>query len=247
MEFNELILKEVIAKGILGEKPWDEIEEKYLVINLGISANFEELLEDTTREGSLTFGTYEGVPVAVTTIFPGTLSLEFMMNVIAKTKVEYVFGIGAVGALQDQVQIGHILLPIQSFRGEGMTDYYAPKNVPAKPDELVYKELVSKLAMQDIGYHVGKCFTTSSICTENDEFIGGLVKDNYLGVDSETAALFILARTFGIKSVALLVASDHPAKKILAVESKDYQIAYGEGLERASQIVGETIVALHQG
>lgn len=247
MEFNELILKEVIAKGILGEKSWDEIDTKYLVINLGISANFEEYLEDTKKEGSLTFGNLEGVPVAVTTIFPGTLSLEFMMNVIARTKVEYVFGIGAVGALQDKVEIGDILLPIQSFRGEGMTDYYAPRNIPAKPNDGLYKELVSKLAMQDISYHVGKCFTTSSICTENDAFIEGLVTDNYIGVDSETAALYILSRHFDIKTASLLVASDHPAKKILAVASRDYQAAYGEGLDRASKVVGETIVAIHKG
>jgi purine-nucleoside phosphorylase len=247
MEFNELILKEVISKGILGEKSWDEVDTKYLVINLGISANFEDYLEDTKKEGSLTFGNLDGVPVSVTTIFPGTLSLEFMLNVIARTKIKYIFGIGAVGALQDKVEVGDILLPIQSFRGEGMTDYYAPRNVPAKPAEDLYKELVSKLAMQDVPYHVGKCFTTSSICTETDEFIEGLVTDNYIGVDSESAALYILARHFGLKAVALLVASDHPHKKVLAVASKALQTAYGEGLDRASKIVGETIVALAKG
>jgi uridine phosphorylase len=47
-----------------------------------------------------------------------------MINVIARTQIKYVFGIGAVGALQDKVEVGDILLPIQSFRGEGMTDYY---------------------------------------------------------------------------------------------------------------------------
>jgi purine-nucleoside phosphorylase len=143
-------------------------------------------------------------------------------------------GVGYVGSLQGNVEIGDVIIPISAERGEGTSHHYLPaqhfpphrtgkSDSTATPSSRLQASLVKHAERKGLRYHLGKLYTTDSFYMELEQFLKKLNKSQFLGIDMETSAPFIIAGYHGKEAAAILVVSDKPYPK------PDYNLVCWDG------------------
>ena len=141
----------------------------------------------------------------------GSSNAATIMDLLSCVKPKGVLFLGKCGGLKKTTELGHFILPIAAIRGEGTSDDYFPKEVPAMPSFKLHKYMSQILVEQKIEYRTGVVYTTNRRVWEHDnEFKDYLRKIRALGIDMETATLFITGFANGINRGALLLVSDTP-------------------------------------
>lgn len=116
---------------------------------------------------------------------------------------------GCCGGLQPGVQTGDLIVPATTVPGEGAAKYYLPDKhkFNASPD---MQRQAAKLVRSSWPYHTGVVFTTSALLAEGKPEMEGWREDGYVAVDMESATTFAVAKSFGMKRLALLFVFDNP-------------------------------------
>jgi AMP nucleosidase len=141
----------------------------------------------------------------------GSANAATVMDILAARNPEGVLFLGKCGGLKNSTEIGHFILPIAAIRGEGTSDDYLPKEVPALPSFKLHKFVSDKLIAHHQEYRTGVIYTTNRRLWEwDEEFKRYLRKISALGIDMETATIFIVGHVNAISRGALLLVSDMP-------------------------------------
>ena len=141
----------------------------------------------------------------------GSPNAATIMDLLSARMPEGVLFLGKCGGLKDSTEIGHFVLPIAAIRGEGTSDDYFPREVPALPSFKLHKFVSDKIIERKMEYRTGVVYTTNRRVWEHDKkFLGRLKRMTCLAIDMETATLFIVGHHNGIARGALLLVSDVP-------------------------------------
>lgn len=132
--------------------------------------------------------------------------------------------LGSCGSLNENLNMGDTIIPSASYGNESSTRMYQPDNL-----KFLYKsnvdlsnklrELISERKVVD----TGKLVTVQAMLAETQEDVDNWIKENYSGVDMESATMFAVSNYFNVPSTALLYVADNLAKKQL-VTDEDYQL-----------------------
>ena len=141
----------------------------------------------------------------------GSANAATIMDLLSARQPKGVLFLGKCGGLKDSTEIGHFILPIAAIRGEGTSlDYFLPE-VPALPSFKLHKFVSESLVQRELEYRTGVVYTTNRRLWEHDtEFRVKLQKMTCIGIDMETATLFIVGHYNVIARGALLLVSDVP-------------------------------------
>jgi AMP nucleosidase len=141
----------------------------------------------------------------------GSSNAATIMDLLSAVNPKGVLFLGKCGGLKHSTEIGHFILPSAAIRGEGTGNDYFPKEVPALPSFKIHKYVSDKLCENDLEYRTGVIYTTNRRVWEYDEeFKEYLRKVRVLGIDMETATIFVVGFANGIERGALLLVSDTP-------------------------------------
>ncbi len=141
----------------------------------------------------------------------GSANAATIMDLLVAKKPKGVLFLGKCGGLKSSTEIGHFILPIAAIRGEGTSDDYVPKEVPAMPSFKLHKFVSEKIIQHKQEYRTGVIYTTNRRVWEWDENFRKYLKTLYtIGIDMETATLFIVGLVNQIPRGALLLVSDMP-------------------------------------
>ncbi|NNL67007.1 MAG: AMP nucleosidase [Myxococcales bacterium] len=141
----------------------------------------------------------------------GSANAATIMDLLAARDPEGVLFLGKCGGLKRSSEIGHFILPIAAIRGEGTSDDYFPPQVPALPSFKLHKFVSEKIVEHGYDYRTGVIYTTNRRVWEHDQaFLERLRKMTCIGIDMETATLFIVGHHNQIARGALLLVSDVP-------------------------------------
>ncbi len=141
----------------------------------------------------------------------GSANAATIMDLLVAKKPKGVLFLGKCGGLKRSTEIGHFILPIAAIRGEGTSDDYIPKEVPALPSFKLHKFVSDKIISHNHDYRTGVIYTTNRRVWEWDAaFKKYLKKLSTIGIDMETATLFIVGLVNEIPRGALLLVSDVP-------------------------------------
>ena len=141
----------------------------------------------------------------------GSANAATIMDLLSSVKPKGVLFLGKCGGLKKTTEIGHFVLPIAAIRGEGTSDDYFPQVVPAMPSFKLHKFVSEILVSKNLEYRTGVVYTTNRRLWEWDErFKRYLRKVRALGIDMETATIFITGLANEIARGALLLVSDRP-------------------------------------
>lgn len=141
----------------------------------------------------------------------GSANAATVMDLLLARKPKGVLFLGKCGGLKDSTEIGHFILPIAAIRGEGTSNDYLPAEVPALPSFKLHKFVSDKIVSKNVEYRTGVIYTTNRRLWEWDEnFKNYLRKLGAIGIDMETATIFIVGYANQIARGALLLVSDLP-------------------------------------
>lgn len=141
----------------------------------------------------------------------GSANAATVMDLLSAIDPRAVLFLGKCGGLKKKNELGDLILPIAAIRGEGTSDDYFPKEVPALPSFMIHRAVSGVIRDMDLDYWSGTVYTTNRRVWEHDEkFKDKLRAMRCMGIDMETATLFITGFSNGIPTGALLLVSDQP-------------------------------------
>ncbi len=141
----------------------------------------------------------------------GSANAATIMDLLSARGPRGVLFLGKCGGLKKSSEIGQFILPIAAIRGEGTSnDYFSPQ-VPALPSFKIHKFISEKIVAHGFDYRTGVVYTTNRRLWEHDvEFLERLRAMTCIGIDMETATIFIVGHYNEIARGALLLVSDVP-------------------------------------
>jgi AMP nucleosidase len=193
--------------------PLDKFGEYILVTNFGdYVRRFAKMFdckiygEDRTMQAATNA---EGLTIINYGI--GSSNAATIMDLLTAVMPKGVLFLGKCGGLKQSTEIGHFILPIAAIRGEGTSDDYFPPEVPALPSFKLHKFVSDKILAHGVDYRTGVIYTTNRRVWEHDEAFHKKLHDmTCIGIDMETATLFIVGHANAIAHGALLLVSDVP-------------------------------------
>lgn len=164
----------------------------------------------------------------------GSANAATIMDLLVARNPFGVLFLGKCGGLKRSTEIGHFILPIAAIRGEGTSNDYLPPEVPALPSFNLHKFVSNKIDDYQTEYRTGVVYTTNRRVWEWDENFKDYLKNiGAIGIDMETATVFIVGYKNQIARGALLLVSDLP------------MIPEGIKTEDSDMVVTKNFVDLH--
>jgi AMP nucleosidase len=140
----------------------------------------------------------------------GSSNAATVMDLVAAVAPKAVLFLGKCGGLK-KTKVGDFILPIAAIRGEGASNDYMPAEIPALPSFRLQKAVSAMIVRHRLDYWTGTVYTTNRRVWEHDDtFKEYLRKIRAIGIDMETATLFIVGFVNHIPKGALLLVSDNP-------------------------------------
>jgi AMP nucleosidase len=141
----------------------------------------------------------------------GSAMAATAMDLLAAVKPKAVLFLGKCGGLKKKTMVGDLILPIAAIRGEGTSNDYLVPEIPALPSFRLQKAVSSSIVKHDKDYWTGTVYTTNRRVWEHDEkFKEYLRASRAMGIDMETATIFVVGFINQIPKGALLLVSDNP-------------------------------------
>ncbi len=141
----------------------------------------------------------------------GSANAATIMDLLTARNPAAILFLGKCGGLKSTTEIGHFILPIAAIRGEGTSNDYFPPEVPALPSFKLHKFVSQKIVEKGLDYRTGVIYTTNRRVWEHDAAFQKRLQDlTCLGIDMETATIFIVGHANDLPRGALLLVSDVP-------------------------------------
>jgi AMP nucleosidase len=164
----------------------------------------------------------------------GSANAATIMDILVARAPKGVLFLGKCGGLKESSELGHFILPIAAIRGEGTSDDYLPREVPSLPSFKLHKFVSDKIVASGHDYRTGVVYTTNRRVWEWDrKFKRYLRQLSAVGIDMETATIFIVGHVNEIARGALLLVSDLP------------MVPDGVKTEKSDMVVTEKYADLH--
>lgn len=141
----------------------------------------------------------------------GSAMAATVMDLLSAITPKAALFLGKCGGLKKKTQVGDLILPIAAIRGDGTSDDYMPPEIPALPSFRLQRAVSSMIKKHELDYWTGTVYTTNRrVWEHDDDFKNYLRRIRAMGVDMETATIFIVGFYNEIPHGALLLVSDNP-------------------------------------
>ncbi len=213
---NKLVTKLDIAKNWLPRYTGSEIDKLGDYLLLTNFANYvtrfaEQFNCDITGENRPMQTATNTAGLSIINFGMGSPNAATIMDLLTARKPKGVLFLGKCGGLKRSTELGHFILPTAAIRGEGTSKDYFPPEVPALPSFKLHKFVSDKIIQHNHEYRTGVIYTTNRRVWEwDDNFKEYLRKIGAIGIDMETATIFIVGYANEIARGALLLVSDLP-------------------------------------
>jgi AMP nucleosidase len=207
--------KEEIVKNWLPRYTGTPIEEFKPYILLTNFSNYVKMFADKygveVRGSSNAMQTASAGNITIINFGMGSAMAATVMDLLTAIEPKAVLFLGKCGGLKKVSAIGDFILPIAAIRGEGTSDDYARPEIPALPSFRLQRAVSEMIIKHEMDYWTGTVYTTNRRVWEHDAKFKDYLKEiRALGIDMETATIFIVGFVNSIPHGALLLVSDNP-------------------------------------
>jgi len=184
----------------------------------------------------------------------GSPSAATVMDLLSAVDPKAVLFLGKCGGLKKRNKLGDLILPIAGIRGEGTSDDYFPKEVPALPAFALQKAVSTTIRESGVDYWTGTVYSTNRrVWEHDDEFKDYLQEIRAYAIDMETATIFTVGFYNKIPTGALLLVSDQPMiPEGVKTEESDKQVTadFVErhlkiGIDSLKQLINDGLTVRH--
>ena len=157
------------------------------------------------------------MPTLVCSTGMGGPSVAICLEELARLGITTVIRFGTTGTIQEQINLGEIIINNGAVRLDGTSGHYAPEAFPALADFQVVTALVEAARAQEGKYHLGISVSSDTFWPGQERydsfmayvprrFQGSLKEWQALGAlnyEMETAALFVVSQVLGLRAGAV--------------------------------------------
>lgn len=172
---------------------------------------------NTHREYTSWLAVVEGHNVLVCSTGMGGPSVAIGLEELARLGIKNFIRVGTTGCIQENINLGDVIINNAAVRLEGTSAHYAPLNFPAVASLKLTNALNDAAAALNVPHHVGISVSSDTFWPGQeryDSFTGyvcnalrGTLKEwqalGALNYEMETAALFVVAQAFGLNAASI--------------------------------------------
>ena len=167
-----------------------------------------EQCEDVTllsenREYRIVNATYDGVGLTICSTGIGSPSAAVAVEELIRIGAKRFLRVGTAGGLQQDVDVGDLVVATGAAKDEGTTKRYESATIPAVPDHRVVSTLLERASEREPTVHTGPIVTDDAFYAETDEYVEQWEAAGMIGIEMEAAAIFSLARRAGLAAGAI--------------------------------------------
>lgn len=220
-----------IAKTVL--MPGDPLRAKYIAENF--LENVEQFNEVRNMFGYT--GTYKGKEVSVMGSGMGIPSIGiYSYELYNFFDVDTIIRIGSCGALQENVNLYDVIIAQAASTNSNYVDQF---NIPGHFAPIADFELITKAKQvaDDIGAvtHVGNILSSDTFYNADKHFNDSWKNMGILGIEMESAGLYLNAIHAGKKALGIFTVSDHILRDE-ATSAEERQTSFTQMMEIALEI-----------
>ena len=220
-----------IAKTVL--MPGDPLRAKYIADNF--LENVEQFNEVRNMFGYT--GTYKGKEISVMGSGMGIPSIGiYSYELYNFFDVDTIIRIGSCGALQENVNLYDVIIAQAASTNSNYVDQF---NIPGHFAPIADFELITKAKQvaDDIGAvtHVGNILSSDKFYNADKHFNDSWKNMGILGIEMESAGLYLNAIHAGKKALGIFTVSDHILRDE-ATSAEERQTSFTQMMEIALEI-----------
>lgn len=220
-----------IAKTVL--MPGDPLRAKYIADNF--LENVEQFNEVRNMFGYT--GTYKGKEVSVMGSGMGIPSIGiYSYELYNFFDVDTIIRVGSCGALQENVNLYDVIIAQATSTNSNYVDQF---NIPGHFAPIADYELITKAknVADEIGAvsHVGNVLSSDTFYNADKTFNDNWQKMGILGIEMESAGLYLNAINVGKKALGIFTVSDHILRDE-ATTAEERQNSFTQMMEIALEI-----------
>ena len=167
------------------------------------------------REFNSFLSEYNGHKILVCSTGMGGPSTAICMEELAAIGVKYFIRVGTCGSIQENINLGDLVINTGSVRLEGTSHQYAPATYPAIASNQIINALHKAVQnVSNVPYFKGLSVSTDTFYPGQERYdnyngyvpihMRGTVEEwrklNVLNYEMENSIIFVLARSFGLKA-----------------------------------------------
>ena len=196
---------EDIAKTVI--MPGDPLRSKFIA---------ENFLEDVRLVNNVRgiqgyTGLYKGVPVTVMASGMGNATMGIYSYELFKFyNVDNIIRVGSIGAMNKDIRIKELILTDKCFTNTNYNNFYINNGGEGYINgSSKLLNLAQELAVNNgMRYHIGKVLCSDTFYTDEDE-VSKAQKNNLLGVEMESAALYLNAQRLNKNALCICTVSNN--------------------------------------
>ncbi|MDE6835211.1 MAG: purine-nucleoside phosphorylase, partial [Ruminococcus sp.] len=160
-------------------------------------------------------GTYKGKRISVQGSGMGMPSMGiYSWELFNEYNVDTIIRTGTAGAIADNVSLRDIIIAMSASTNSAYaTQYNLPGTYAPTASWKALSEAVRITESKNIPYHAGNVFSSDTFYNDTDN-LSGWQKMNVLGIEMETASLYMNASRSGKNALSILTVSDCPLKNL---------------------------------
>jgi uridine phosphorylase len=154
-------------------------------------------------------GTFEGIKI--TAINGGRFSTDTSITteVMCNAGIKNIIRIGTCGALDENINVGDLVVVDEVIRGDGVTPYYVDKDFQTVADTKIADTLYEIAKKMGVNVHRGTAWTTDALLRETREIVEAKRKEGAIAVDMVSSTLLTIAQLYNVKAGSILSVSDN--------------------------------------
>jgi len=195
-------------------------------------------------------GVYRGVDMAVVSTGIGGPATAIAVEELLELGADTMLRVGSTGAIQEDINVGDIIITTAAVRMDGTSYQYAPAGYPASASYEVVMALIEAAEELGVTYHVGVTASTDSfyvgqgrpghggyIPSWAKNLMADLRQMRVLNFEMESATLLTLANIYGFRAGAV--------HAVYAQRVKDEFVAHA-GEDELIKVADEAVRILHE-
>ncbi|WP_336344871.1 nucleoside phosphorylase [Halalkalicoccus ordinarius] len=182
-----------------------------------ITAHWKDAEEQGShREYRTVTGSYEEVPISVTSTGIGSPSAAIAVEELARVGADTFIRVGSCGAIQEGMAVGDLVITTGAVRQEGTSGEYVREDYPASADHEVVCALVAAAERLGYDYHTGITMSADSFyagqgrpgfegfeASGSDDLVEALREANVKNIEMEASAILTIANVYGLRAGAV--------------------------------------------
>lgn len=137
----------------------------------------------------------------------GGPAVAMTVEILAALGVNEMIFLGLAGSLQEEVEVGDIVVCDSSLCADGTCACYTTKEI-VRPSRTLFTRFTDTLTAKKENFHVGCNWSTDAIYRETKAQIKHYQKQHALTVEMETSAFYAASAKLNVRAVSALVISD---------------------------------------